>query len=668
MVAQSGVKPQNVSEQGMEIVREIGWDKEAAWSIIDGLDNLRKYRWMNEDDLYNTIVYSDAAQSGSQIISMITGDESLQAAVNISDPASITEEPADYYQTVVDYIKDHIEQVHIESSDQAMKLARRKLGKSQLPPDITLVMYQEVAERITRKTVKRNTMTIPYNLTVYGAVEQLLDDFPDELNDLDACIIAAMVRNAVFSVFPQLQNFLNSCSEHVKGMKAEERTVFIQSQFLAAQVDRRRDESVDLPANKESVRLEGSKPDWRKIQSSHAPNVVHSIDASIVHWCNIIASMINDGEGNIMPMVSIHDSMGTSIRFLGYLPIVQRLATILAVEEFLNTYISNVTTMKADIPDQGMPDDAAPMTMGPKLMMNILVSPYNYDLPILTNDEAEGIGALLEIYLTGPHYSAEETEIMRKEEEEERIKDEKLQAWAAYETWVDERIEEHEEKYPDYAESRDIPADYKEIQPITPEVEFPTPVIEESLVVKEAIIVDVEVDYPREPIERVEEPVSTTEEQEYPVPTVVEQVIQPEDEIEEEQVVPPSVEQPVEIPAKVLKQQYDDELSPSGWKPPVKDEKQRITVFALIIMGFEIKFEIDIKRTEPVRVVERKPLIDQSKLEVEDIDKTTNLQPITIISIYIRRFIKFLIIMEKLLRRYGWVFATTVPAIVENLS
>lgn len=366
------------------LVKDMDWDTQATWSIVECCRTLfRRYLLVDDDEqeIFNQIIYSDAAQSGSQIISLLTDDLELQEAVNIHNAGDLLDVPKDYYWEILNFMRREHEMIFNKTKDQANKMIRRKGGGITDP--VTVEEFRSVAYRSTRKTVKRNVMTIPYNLTIYGGIEQLLQDFPEEISNRDACILAVMIRSAVFASYPQLEDFLSAASSHVKNTADE--PVFIETQFIKSKVDMRRPVDLELSTGSE-VSVEGNMPDKRRILAAHAPNIVHAVDASIVHWAQNLASMIIHVDGTVMPLVTIHDSFGTSFKFIEYLPIVQRLATYLAIKEFKEKYL------KPNLSQSNLTEG-----LGLKDLINIMTSPYNYDLPILTEDEREDLGNILNV-------------------------------------------------------------------------------------------------------------------------------------------------------------------------------------------------------------------------------------------------------------------------------
>lgn len=285
------------------------------------------------------IVYSDAAQSGSQIISTITDDLSLQNAVNINLKTGLFEKTNDYYLSVLDFIKENWEEM-VEDEKVLEKMT--KLGNAYTKKRQNPVEKDEVGEivaRMTRSFVKKNVMTVAYNLTLYGAGEQLMEELGQEISPREAGIVAVLTRAAVEKVFPRVYEFLAVCKNSVKTFTDGGVSPRIVTPFVNSNVNMRKNETITVNGN--PIVVEGSEPHTLKMAQSHAPNVIHSIDASIVHTAQMLATLvIRDGER--MPMITIHDSFGTTPRFVRNLPVVQRIATVIALDmsgEFLKVML-----------------------------------------------------------------------------------------------------------------------------------------------------------------------------------------------------------------------------------------------------------------------------------------------------------------------------------------
>lgn len=200
----------------VQIVRDFAsdmqFDKSAFWSILQCIELIS--RMGSDDDAKSGLfIYSDAAQSGSQIISMFTNDKELGKAVNLGTEQDLGTYPTDYYNSVVEYIRENWESILGDKRDR-MRLLYNAYTRTR-GEEIEDSEVREIVGRITRKFVKRNVMTIAYNLTLYGAVGQLVEDLGTDITTREAAILAVLIRAAVEKKFPSLKSFIDICKESV---------------------------------------------------------------------------------------------------------------------------------------------------------------------------------------------------------------------------------------------------------------------------------------------------------------------------------------------------------------------------------------------------------------------------------------------------------------------
>ena len=286
-----------------EAVRELraqrGYDVEATFTLINAIPTIvESFRIIKElasaaeevglgqaeltGQAATQIMYSDAAQSGAQIISLMTDDDTLQGALGIA-PQRLSTWENDYYTTIADFINnaadDQLEAVLVRANSHARRVAGRVT--------ITLEDAQALRGRITRKIVKRNTMTIAYNLSQYGAIEQLREDFPlTTLSNVDICLLAPLISDAVDSLYPSIKSFMGTASEEVSRAEAEGRLPLLVTDCVTTHVDIRKTQSIKVGAS--SVKVPTEEVDYRAINNGFAPNVIHSIDGQIVHFFQIM--------------------------------------------------------------------------------------------------------------------------------------------------------------------------------------------------------------------------------------------------------------------------------------------------------------------------------------------------------------------------------------------
>lgn len=363
-----------------EFARDMGYDMSAFWSILQCVELISR---MGSEDTTNSglFIYSDAAQSGSQIISMFTNDNELGKAVNLGVEQDLGTYPTDYYASVVDYIRDNWETILEEKRDRMRLLFNaytRTRGEEVQDSEV-----RDIVNRITRKFVKRNVMTIAYNLTLYGAVGQLVEDLGTEITTREAAILAVLIRAAVESKFPSLKSFIEICKESVEIQLSNGELPIVETTMISTIVNICKTKKINV--NGEDIVVETSTPSKTRLKSAHAPNVIHAFDATIVHYSQILASAIYI-DGNQMPLITIHDSFATTPQFIHFLPIIQRLATAIALGAAKDSDMT-VAMLPAAPPEyyEAIGEETL------QFYTNTLTSPYNYDLPILTDGEEEAI-------------------------------------------------------------------------------------------------------------------------------------------------------------------------------------------------------------------------------------------------------------------------------------
>jgi DNA polymerase type B, organellar and viral/DNA-dependent RNA polymerase len=187
------------------VFEEMGLDLSGFWGFLQIIEMMQRFS-VSRDARSGMFIYSDAAQSGSQIISMLTNDAQLGEAVNIGIDQTLATFPKDYYSSIVNDIKARWEEI-TEGSRDRMRLLFNAYTRSR-GEVITNEEVEELVKRVNRKFVKRNVMTIAYNLTLYGAVGQLVDDLGTEITVREAAILAVLIRSAVQAKFPSLANFI----------------------------------------------------------------------------------------------------------------------------------------------------------------------------------------------------------------------------------------------------------------------------------------------------------------------------------------------------------------------------------------------------------------------------------------------------------------------------
>ena len=210
----------------------------------------------------------DATQSGIQHLSALTLDAESGSKVNVLP----TSAPVDGYRTVAE-------------------------------ASIKYIDDQEVHSFIDRKTCKRSTMCLPYGLTRDSARSYIREALKETDMDLSIKgrlteITKAIYEKAIPEIFPgpvEVMKWLQKCAKDI--MKTEETIKWTTPSGFIVNQDLRLSKSARI-----RTRLMGSivdceigqswgDPDVKHHVSALAPNVVHSLDAALIHltfayWTN----------------------------------------------------------------------------------------------------------------------------------------------------------------------------------------------------------------------------------------------------------------------------------------------------------------------------------------------------------------------------------------------
>jgi DNA-directed RNA polymerase len=201
----------------------------------------------------------DATCSGLQHLSALALDKTAAEMVNVVP----TEKPSDGYAIVA------------------------QKAKEQLP--------EHLHKEITRKTCKRTVMTTPYGVTENSAREYIRSELkgvelqPGELQ----AIVKAIYRYAVREVFAgpcrSMEFIQKTAGEYIKAGNTQVEWV-TPSGFPVVQIYRRNDcERINTKLLGQRVQTHLLKPfeerqiDLKKAKTAAAPNLVHSLDAALLH-------------------------------------------------------------------------------------------------------------------------------------------------------------------------------------------------------------------------------------------------------------------------------------------------------------------------------------------------------------------------------------------------
>ncbi len=222
----------------------------------------------------NLPVAIDATCSGLQVLAGMARDHSTAQLVNVIP----SDKPQDAYQVVADR------------------------AKTKLPEHLAALM--------DRKVTKRTVMTIPYNATKHSNrqyIKEALKDKNAEFTPEDLTLIVNAVRESMEEVVPGPMKVMDWIRDEVgKAFKREvDHLEWNTPSGFVVRQDRRKPNLVEvrtrIMGRCRFLVADGYKgPDVRGHKSSTAPNLIHSLDASLLHMAFLKFDK---------PFTVIHDSV-----------------------------------------------------------------------------------------------------------------------------------------------------------------------------------------------------------------------------------------------------------------------------------------------------------------------------------------------------------------------
>ena len=252
------------------------WESaEEPWLFLAACDEYYHCCIKRDRDYTALPVAVDATCSGLQILAGLCRDASTASLVNVLPG----ERPADAYRTVAEHAKPNVP--------------------------------ESIRQHMDRKVVKRVVMTVPYNAKPHsnrGYIRDALKEKGVEIDKDDLTKTVKAVRDAMDEIVPGPMAVMTWFeSEVAKAIKRGEQQLqwctpsgFVVTQKLMKKLWK--DVKLQLLGN---VKIRVSIGDDDKVDINHhknatAPNVIHSLDASLLH----LASLRFDA-----PLSVIHDSV-----------------------------------------------------------------------------------------------------------------------------------------------------------------------------------------------------------------------------------------------------------------------------------------------------------------------------------------------------------------------
>jgi DNA-directed RNA polymerase, mitochondrial len=253
-----------------------------------------------EDFVSHLPVGLDGSCNGLQHFSAMIRDEVGGAAVNLTP----SERPSDIYSEVKEVATRIIDE---EADDPENAAARAWMGK------------------VTRKTCKRPTMTLPYGSSRYGFVDQTVELLRDIERTtgapylegveqyegaqyfakvVDQALGEVVVRSR--TVMKWLQKVSRLAVQSKLPVRFEAPSGFLVQQEYKSLLAKEFDFQVGSSRYRLTLQVEGSELDARRMANGISPNFVHALDAS--HLVSTINACLDEG---ITSYAMVHDSYGT---------------------------------------------------------------------------------------------------------------------------------------------------------------------------------------------------------------------------------------------------------------------------------------------------------------------------------------------------------------------
>ena len=265
---------ENVAKDPIEFLPD--WEgAEEPWQFLAACDEYYHCVLLKDRETTGLCVATDATCSGLQILAGLAMDKETAHLVNVLP----SDRPQDAYAVVAEKSKPYIPEILHEHWD--------------------------------RKCCKRVVMTIPYNAKPFSNrtyIRDALNDKGVEISKEDLTIVVQAVRDAMIDVVPGPMAVMKWIETEVakaikRGAKHLEWTT--PSGFVVVQrLMKKHTETVDLKllgrCRLTVATKDGDEVDRNRHKAATAPNLIHSLDASLLH----LSAIRFDA-----PIALIHDSV-----------------------------------------------------------------------------------------------------------------------------------------------------------------------------------------------------------------------------------------------------------------------------------------------------------------------------------------------------------------------
>ena len=252
------------------------WESaEEPWLFLAACDEYYHCCIKRDRDYTALPVATDATCSGLQILAGLCRDASTASLVNVLPG----ERPADAYRTVAEHAKPHV--------------------------------AESIRPHMDRSTVKRVVMTVPYNAKPHsnrGYIRDALKEKGIEIDKDDLTTTVKAVRDAMDEIVPGpmavMKWFESEVAKAIKRGETQLQWVTPSGFVVTQKLMKKRFKEVQLQLlGRVKIRVavdDSDVVDLLHHKNATAPNVIHSLDASLLH----LASLRFDA-----PLSLIHDSV-----------------------------------------------------------------------------------------------------------------------------------------------------------------------------------------------------------------------------------------------------------------------------------------------------------------------------------------------------------------------
>lgn len=312
-------------------------NKDDPWIFLAACFEWLGYCIQGEDYVSHINVQLDGAANGLQNFSAMLRDE----VGGIATALVPSDKPSDIYSLVV---------------DRAVVLLREDLEDEDKSKLASFWLT-----RLNRGLTKRNTMTMPYGVTLYGMKDQLIEEIEDQISSgklswdetikkFEACsYLASIMKQSIGQTVVAAKEAMDWLREAARvasenGLPITWTTpvgFFVQQDYRKSIANSL---NVWFMGKRQQVTLsaKGEKMDKRKQVQGLAPNFVHSMDAA--HMMRTVNKCLEEG---ITEFAFIHDSYGTHAAEVGTMAYLLRDAfieqyTLPVLEDFRETLIDQL--------------------------------------------------------------------------------------------------------------------------------------------------------------------------------------------------------------------------------------------------------------------------------------------------------------------------------------